>query len=130
LKRFLRDAKQGINPETLWLASDVGTNDEAKKQLLELFPQERLFDTPKPERLIQRILQIATDPGDIVLDAYLGSGTTAAVAHKMGRRYIGIEIGEHAVSLCVARLKKVIDRKSNGLGGWNGGGGFEFYRSK
>jgi adenine-specific DNA-methyltransferase len=130
LKRFLRDATSGITPHTLWLAGEVGTNDEAKKQFLELFPGERVFDTPKPERLIQRVLQIASNPGDLVMDAYLGSGTTAAVAHKMGRRYIGIEEGPHAVSLCAKRLKKVIDGKSNGISGWSGGGGFDFYTLK
>jgi adenine-specific DNA-methyltransferase len=66
------------------------------------------FGTPKPERLLQRILHIATNPNDLVLDSFLGSGTTAAVAHKMGRRWIGIEMGEHAATHCLPRLQKVI----------------------
>ena len=80
-----------------------------------LFGAENAFETPKPERLLQRIIHIATNPGDLVLDSFLGSGTTAAVAHKMGRRYIGIEIGEHAVTLCVPRLQKVIDGEQGGI---------------
>ena len=80
---------------------------------------------------MERILTIATNPGDLVLDSFLGSGTTAAVAHKMGRRYIGIEMGEHAVAHCVPRLRKVIDGEQGGISksvGWQGGGGFRFYR--
>ncbi|MBN8529458.1 MAG: site-specific DNA-methyltransferase [Caulobacterales bacterium] len=87
--------------------------------------------TPKPERLIERIIHIATNPGDLVLDSFLGSGTTAAVAHKMGRRYIGIEVGDHAVTHCAPRLKKVIEGEQGGISksiGWTGGGGFRFYR--
>lgn len=86
---------------------------------------------PKPEKLIHRAMQIASNPGDLVLDSFLGSGTTAAVAHKMGRRYIGIEMGEHAVTHCVPRLKKVIDGEQGGISeavGWKGGGGFRFYK--
>ncbi|MCB5173760.1 site-specific DNA-methyltransferase [Microvirga sp. SM9] len=89
------------------------------------------FGTPKPERLIERILHIATNPGDLVLDSFLGSGTTAAVAHKMGRRYIGIEMGDHAVTHCAPRLNKVIEGEQGGISqsvGWKGGGGFRFYR--
>lgn len=89
------------------------------------------FDTPKPEHLIQRILQIATNPGDLVLDSFLGSGTTAAVAHKMGRRWIGIELGDHCYTHCLPRLKKVIDGEDEGgitkAVNWQGGGGFRFY---
>lgn len=131
LKRFLSEAKRGLTPETLWTAAEVGTNKAAKKHLLKLFPKQLVFDTPKPEHLIQRILSISTNPGDIVLDAYLGSGTTAAVAHKMGRRYIGIEKGSHAVSLCVSRMKQVVDGEAGGISAlteWTGGGGFDFYR--
>ncbi|MDE2167064.1 MAG: site-specific DNA-methyltransferase [Alphaproteobacteria bacterium] len=90
-----------------------------------------MFDTPKPESLIHRVLSIATAPGDLVLDAYLGSGTTAAVAHKMGRRYIGIECGDHAATHCVERLWKVIAGERGGISaivGWNGGGAFNFYK--
>ncbi len=131
LKRFLNSSKIGLTPETLWLADEVGTNDEAKKQLLKLFPNLKVFDTPKPERLIQRIIEIATKEDDLVLDAFLGSGTTAAVAHKMQRRYIGIEVGEHAITHCAARLRLVVDGDCTGISHetcWQGGGGFEFYK--
>lgn len=131
IKRFLKSSRVGLTPETLWLARDVGTNDEAKKQLLKLFPDVGIFDTPKPERLIRRVLEIATEPGDLVLDAFLGSGTTSAVAHKLNRRYIGIEHGEHAVTYCAARLQHVVDGDATGISDdirWKGGGGFDFYR--
>ena len=130
IKRFLSEVKQGITPQTLWSYEDVGHTQEAKKEILALFDAE-VFLTPKPEQLMQRILHIATNPGDLVLDSFLGSGTTAAVAHKMGRRYIGIEMGAHAVSHCVPRLNQVIDGEQGGLSksvGWQGGGGFRFYR--
>ncbi len=90
-----------------------------------------VFSTPKPERLIERILQISTTKGSLVLDSFLGSGTTAAVAHKMNRRYIGIEMGEHAETHCQPRLKKVVDGEQGGISKsveWQGGGGFHFYR--
>ena len=90
-----------------------------------------MFATPKPERLIERVLQLATNKGDIVLDSFLGSGTTAAVAHKMGRRYVGVEIGEQAVTHVVPRLQKVIEGEQGGISkseNWQGGGGFKFYR--
>ena len=131
IKRFLKSSKVGLTPETLWLACDVGTNDDAKKQLLNLFPEEGVFDTPKPERLIRRVLEIATEPGDLVLDAFLGSGTTTAVAHKLNRRYIGIERGKHAVTFCSARQRLVVQGESTGISNeiqWRGGGGFDFYR--
>ena len=131
IKRFLESSKVGLTPETLWPAADVGTNDEAKKQLLKLFPDERVFETPKPEGLVRRVFEIATDPNDLVLDAFLGSGTTAAVAHKLNRRYIGIERGKHAVSYCAARLRKVVNGDATGISEavqWKGGGGFDFYR--
>ncbi len=101
-----------------------------KKHLLKLFPKCPLFDTPKPEQLIRRVLQIATNPGDLVLDAYLGSGTTTAVAHKMGRCYIGIEQGEQIVTHCVSRMKQVVageDGEISDLGSWRGGG-FDFFQ--
>lgn len=89
-----------------------------------------VFGTPKPERLLKRVVDIATNPGDFVLDSFLGSGTTAAVAHKMGRRYIGIEMGEHAETHCLPRLRKVIEGEPGGISravAWQGGGGFRFY---
>lgn len=129
LKKYLTDVKKGLTPQTLWTADDVGTTDDAKKHVLALFPDSAPFDTPKPESLIARILHIATDPGDLVLDAYLGSGTTAAVAHKMHRRYVGIESGGHAATICLARIQKVIDGEPGGVSravGWTGGGGCIF----
>lgn len=130
IKRFLSEVKQGVVPQTLWMNTDVGNTQEAKKEVVALFGEVN-FMTPKPERLIQRIINIATNPGDLVLDSFLGSGTTAAVAHKMGRRYIGIEMGEHAHTHCAPRLKKVIEGEQGGISkavGWKGGGGFRFYR--
>lgn len=120
-----------LTPETLWRADSVGTTSEAKKHLLALFKEISLFDTPKPEQLIHRVLQISTEPGDVVLDPYLGSGTTAAVAHKMNRRYWGIEVGEHIKTHCAHRLQQVIAGESGGISeliGWKGGGGVDFYR--
>ena len=131
IKRFLNGHRIGLTPETLWTADQVGTSDEAKKQLLYLFPDKPIFDTPKPERLLARVLEVATNEGDFVLDAYLGSGTTAAVAHKMNRRYVGIEQGDHAVTHCASRLRMVVDGDPTGISptqGWGGGGGFSFYR--
>ncbi len=130
IKRFLSDVKDGRVPQTLWPYEEVGHTQDAKKETVRLFGGE-VFSTPKPERLIQRILHIATNPNDLVLDSFLGSGTTAAVAHKMGRRYIGIEMGEHAVTHCAPRLNKVIAGEQGGISksvGWQGGGGFRFYR--
>ena len=129
-KNYLSEAT-GRQSWTWWNHEEVGNTQEAKKEIIELFEKSNVFDTPKPERLIQRILHIATNPGDLVLDSFLGSGTTAAVAHKMGRRYIGIEMGEHAVTHCVPRLNKVIEGEQGGISrsvGWKGGGGFRFYR--
>lgn len=131
LKQFLSNRKTGITPETLWRAEDVGTTSTAKKHLLDIFQETSLFDTPKPEQLIQRVLAIASNPGDIVLDPYLGSGTTSAVAHKMNRIYWGIEKGEHIKTHCVERLKQVIAGEQGGISeslGWKGGGCFAFFR--
>ena len=93
--RFLSEV-EGLVPWTWWPHGEVGHTDESKKEANALFGADVSFGTPKPERLLQRILHIATNPGDLVLDSFLGSGTTAAVAHKMGRRWIGIEMGDHA----------------------------------
>ncbi|MDE1143503.1 MAG: site-specific DNA-methyltransferase [Paraburkholderia tropica] len=127
-KVYLKDAKQGVIARTWWPYKEVGGNQDAKREILALFGDSG-FITPKPEALIARILTIASNPGDLVLDSFLGSGTTAAVAHKMGRRYIGIEVGEHARSHCSPRLQKVIDGEQGGISktvGWQGGGGFSF----
>jgi len=132
VKKFLKERVDGVTPETLWRAHEVGTTTDAKKHLIQLFNAKTLFDTPKPEQLIQRILHISSNPGDIVLDAYLGSGTTAAVAHKMGRIYVGLENGSHLETHCVHRLEQVINGELGGISstvGWAGGGGFDFYRA-
>jgi len=133
IKKFLRDNEdKGLTPETLWPASEVGTNDDAKKGLLQLLPDVPVFENPKPEGLLERIVHIATNPGDLVLDSFAGSGTTGAVAHKMGRRWIMVELGEHCHTHIIPRLKKVIDGQDPGgvteAVGWKGGGGFRYYR--
>lgn len=130
IKRFLSEVKEGMVATTLWLREDVGDNQEGKKEIKDLFDQ-MIFETPKPERLIERILTLGSNKGDLVLDSFLGSGTTAAVAHKMGRKYIGIELGEHCFTHCIPRLQKVIDGTDQGgiskAVGWKGGGGYHFY---
>ncbi len=130
LKKYLSEVKDGFVPLTIWGREEVGDNQEAKTEVKKLYP-ENVFSTPKPERLIQRIIHLATKENDIVLDSFLGSGTTAAVAHKMHRRYIGVEMGDHAYSHCFARLKMVTDGTDQGgiskSSGWKGGGGFKFY---
>lgn len=129
--RYLSEV-EGVVPWTWWPNEEVGHTDEAKKEIHALFGKADAFDTPKPERLMQRILAIATNPGDLVLDSFAGSGTTGAVAHKMGRRWIMVELGEHCHTHIIPRLKKVIDGKDPGgiteAAGWKGGGGFRYYR--
>lgn len=130
IKNHLKYA-DGIAAWTWWTNKEVGHNQESKKEINNLFGASNAFDTPKPERLIQRILGLTTAVGDLVLDSCLGSGTTAAVAHKMGRHYIGIEMGEHAVTHCQPRIQKVIDGEQSGISkavSWHGGSGFKFYR--
>ena len=130
VKRFLSEVKQGMTAMTIWKFTEVGHNQDAKKEVKQ-FNSESVFATPKPERLIERILTLGSNEGDIVLDSFLGSGTTAAVAQKMGRRYIGIELGNHAYTHCYPRLKKVTDGTDQGgiskAQNWDGGGGFRFY---
>ena len=129
--RVFADSDGGRPPETIFTHSVAGSNRTAKSQINRLFSNGATFVTPKPENLVEHILHIATNPDDLVLDSFLGSGTTAAVAHKMGRHYIGIEMGEHAVTHCVPRLNKVIEGEQGGISksvGWKGGGGFRFYR--
>lgn len=115
IKRFLSEVRQGVVPQTIWHYEEVGHTQEAKKEILALFPDEgEVFATAKPELLMKRIIEIATEPGDLVLDPFLGSGTTAAAAHKIRRRWIGIEAGEHADTLCLTRLRKVLDGTDKG----------------
>lgn len=129
-KIYLAD-QEGRVPETLWFSSDVGTTREASAEV-RTFVNGDFFDTPKPERLIQRVLELSTNPGDLVLDSFAGSGTTGAVAHKMGRRWIMVELGEHCHTHIIPRLKKVIDGEDSGgitkVVNWKGGGGFRYYR--
>ena len=143
LKNYLANVAQGMMPMSLWKHQLAGHNQDGKKEALALFG-ESPFATPKPERLLATILHIATNEGDLVLDSFLGSGTTAAVAHKMGRRWIGIEMGEHARTHCLPRLQKVIEGEGGGISRavgwgepaadgtpWNAaqhGGGFRFMR--
>jgi len=130
VKRYL-DEVSNLVPRTLWKKDHVGSNRTSKNEMRMLFPNEESFGTPKPERLIERILHISTVPEDLVLDSFLGSGTTAAVAHKMNRCYIGIEMGDHAQTHCQTRLKKVVDGEQGGISkavDWQGGGGFRFYK--
>lgn len=131
LKKYLREMVDGLTPNTWWEHGQFGSNKEASLHLKELASDQAVvFATPKPEKLIKGILELATQPGDFVLDSFLGSSTTAAVAHKMDRRYIGIEMGEHAKTHCLPRLEKVIAGEQGGISeavGWKGGGGFRFH---
>jgi len=130
-KRFLSEVTDTIPSTTIWTYDEVGHNDESKKEMRTLFSND-LFSTPKPERLLHRILQLASNPGDLVLDSFAGSGTTGAVAHKMGRRWIMVELGEHCHTHIIPRMKKVIDGTDQGgiskAVNWQGGGGFRYYR--
>lgn len=128
---FLTDAK-GLVPWSWWPHEEVGHTGEAKNEANMLFGADISFGTPKPERLIKRIIEIATNPGDIILDSFAGSGTTGAVAHKMGRHWIMVELGEHCHTHIIPRLKKVVDGEDPGgitkSINWKGGGGFRYYR--
>jgi adenine-specific DNA-methyltransferase len=130
IKRYVNEVSDLV-PRTLWTKDAVGSNRTSKNEMRSLFPGDESFGTPKPERLIERVLQLATIPGDIVLDSFAGSGTTGAVAHKMGRRWIMVELGEHCHTHIIPRLKKVIDGQDQGgvteATGWSGGGGFRYY---
>jgi adenine-specific DNA-methyltransferase len=130
LKRFLSSAGLVV-PRSVWLHDDVGHTQTGMTESKTLFPTEP-FPTPKPEAVIQRVLEIATNPGDLVLDSFAGSGTTGAVAHKMGRRWIMVELGEHCHTHIIPRLRKVIDGDDPGgiskAVDWRGGGGFRYFR--
>jgi adenine-specific DNA-methyltransferase len=119
-------------PETIWPHTEVGSNRTSKAEVKAIDRSAKPFDTPKPEKLLRRILSIASNPGDIVLDSFAGSGTTGAVAHKMKRRWIMVELGEHCVTHVIPRLRKVIDGDDPGgitnLAEWNGGGGYRYLR--
>jgi len=131
VKTFLSEVG-GVSAWSWWTNSEVGHSQEAKKETIALFGAKNAFSTPKPERLMKRVIELSTKPGDLVLDSFLGSATTAAVAHKMGRRWIGIELGEHCHTHCLPRLMKVVDgHDSDGITDavkWKSGGGFRYYR--
>lgn len=132
IKRFLSEVMEGVVPQSIWLHDEVGHTQEAKKEVMAVVPNADVFQTPKPERLIKRVLDLATNSGDLVLDSFAGSGTTGAVAHKMGRRWIMVELGDHCETHVFPRLKRVIDGEDNGgiteVMNWKGGGGFRYYR--
>lgn len=131
IKQYLSEVKDGVVPKSWWPATEVGSNQEAKRDhLRRLFPDVELFATPKPERLMHRIIHIASDPEDLVLDCFAGSGTTAAVAHKMGRRWIAIERSSETLdAFAIPRLTMVTAGQDPGgitdHVGWEGGGGFQ-----
>lgn len=129
--RIYADSSTGRPPETIWTHSDVGSNRTSKIEIQSLFSDVEQFTTPKPERLIQRILELASEEGDLVLDSFAGSGTTGAVAHKMGRRWVMVELGDHCFTHVAPRLRKVIDGTDQGgiskAVDWKGGGGFRYY---
>jgi len=130
-KTFLQDLKiAGPPAPTVWLHTEAGNNHEAREEA-KAISEDDSFTTPKPEKLLKRILDLATQPGDWVLDSFAGSGTTGAVAHKMGRRWIMVELGEHIHSHIMPRLKKIVDGEDS-VGvttavGWKGGGGFRYF---
>lgn len=130
IRKIYLDEQEGRVAETIWFGEEVGTTREANTEIKSLDTVD-LFPTPKPERLMQRIINLSTNEADWVLDSFLGSGTTAAVAHKMNRKWIGIELGEHATTHCLPRLRQVVDGSDKGgiseVVGWEGGGGFRFY---
>lgn len=129
-KVYLKNAKQGVIARTWWPYKEVGGNQDAKREILAIFGDSG-FITPKPEGLLHRIMTIATNAGDLVLDSFAGSGTTGAVAHKMGRRWIMVELGDHCTTHIVPRLAKVIDGSDQGgmskTVNWKGGGGFRYF---
>lgn len=132
MKLYLSEVQAGMVPRSWWPHTEVGHTQEAKREIQALFPDTLPFDTPKPERLLHRIVELSSNPGDIVLDSFAGSGTTGAVAHKMGRRWIMVELGDHCETHIVPRLNKVIDGRDPGgiteAAGWKGGGGYRYFK--
>ena len=126
IKRFLSEVG-GVVAQTLWTYQEVGHNQDAKKEIKALFEGQALFGTPKPEKLLQRILTLGSNKNDLVLDFFMGSATTQAVAMKMGRRFIGIEQMDYINTVSVPRLQKVIEGEQGGISkdvNWQGGGSF------
>ncbi len=120
-KTFAAEVKQGVTPSTIWFHEDAGHNAQAKNEINALALDVEVFITPKPEKLIYRVLQLATQPGDLVLDSFAGSGTTGAVAHKMRRRFILVELGEHVHTHIIPRLRQVVDGTDEGTEPQSGG---------
>lgn len=132
IKRFLSEVKQGMTAMTIWKYTEVGHTQDAMKEV-KAINSVSVFGTPKPERLIEHILTLATNEGDLVFDSFVGSGTTAAVAHKMGRRYIGVEQMDYIQDITVERLKKVLEGEQGGISkaqNWHGGGSFVYCELK
>ncbi|WP_150912550.1 DNA methyltransferase [Marinobacter halotolerans] len=128
VKRFLKDIKSGVTPQTIWKYEDAGHTQEAKREANALNAGSP-FSTPKPERLLQRIVHVASDEGDYVLDFFSGSGTTPAVAHKMKRRWLAIEQMDYILDLPNSRLRRVIEGEQGGISksvDWQGGGSFVY----
>lgn len=133
LKLFPSEVK-GVVPFSIWGPDDAGTNDDAKRHLMSMFPGIEPFATPKPETLLQRIIHIGSDPGDLVLDFFAGAGTTSAAAHKSGRRWITVERSAETVnSFSRPRMEKVVTGEDpygvTQLLAWQGGGSFSVLRA-
>lgn len=131
-RKQVKDDNSKLPPISLWTQDMVGSNQEARAEVC-TFNQQEFFYVPKPERLIQLILTVATNEDDLVLDAFLGSGTTAAVATKMKRRWIGIEKGTQCEEFCLPRLEAVVAGDPKGISrnvNWKGGGGFQYLIDK
>lgn len=131
-KKYLSEVKQGVVGQTWWPYEFAGSTRNASAEMKGLFEGQKSFDTPKPEKLISRVFELASREGDVILDSFGGSGTTGAVAQKMGRRWIMIELGDHAHTHIIPRLRKVIDGEDSGgvteSTDWKGGGGFRYYK--
>jgi adenine-specific DNA-methyltransferase len=129
-KLFRSEAKSGMTAPSIW--DDVGLNQHASQEMEQIFGEKAAFETPKPEGLLRRITEIASNAGDWILDSFAGSGTTGAVAHKMGRRWIMVELGEHIHTHIIPRMRKVVDGDDPGgitrAVDWKGGGGFRYFR--
>ncbi|MBS3015734.1 site-specific DNA-methyltransferase [Helicobacter pylori] len=132
-KRYLSEVAEGRKSSTFWDGSEVGYNLNGDAEIKQLFNGNKVFNNPKPEALISRILEISTQENDLVLDFFAGSGTTCAVAHKMKRRYIGIEQMDYIETITKERLKKVIEGEQGGISkkcGFKGGGSFVYAELK
>jgi adenine-specific DNA-methyltransferase len=130
IKQFLHEVQQGAVAKSIWTYDEVGHNQVSRSEIVKLFG-DLVFATPKPEKLMKRIIELATIEGDLILDFFLGSGTTTAVAHKMRRKYIGIDRMDYIEDVVVARLRKVIEGEQGGISSevnWQGGGSFAYMK--